>query len=76
MFERFDFLKPLTWLGLPKLSYEIYIKYKDGSSELMLSGPDSGLTVGEGPITYNDLFNGEHYDARLERAWMCRAARP
>lgn len=69
VFERFDFLKPLTWLGLPKLSYEIYIKYKDGSSELLLSGPDSGLTVGAGPITYNDLFNGEHYDARLERAW-------
>ena len=69
VFDRFEFLKPLSWLGLPKVSYQIYLRYEDGSQEVLLSGPDSGLTVGSGPIVYNNVFNGEHYDARLERAW-------
>lgn len=75
VFDRYSFLKPLPWLGQPRFSYQIYIEYEDGSTELRLSDQNAGVTVGSGPIVFNDVFNGEHYDARLARpGWDTPAA--
>lgn len=71
VFERFGFplgSKTLTWLGKPRYSYQIYLDYEDGG-ELILSDETSNITMGSGPIVYNNVFNGEHYDSRLESDW-------
>ena len=47
-------------LGLVQLE----LTHKDGSVERIAS--DASWKVGTGPITYNDLLNGESYDARKE----------
>lgn len=71
VFDRFGFpngSKTLTWLGKPRYSYQIYLEYEN-RSELLLSDENSGITMGCGAITFNNIFDGEHYDARLESDW-------
>lgn len=74
VFRQFSFLKPLTWLGQLRLSAQIFLEYEDGC-ELLLTGENEGWTAGDGPIVYNDVFNGEHYDATKEiTGWDTPAA--
>ncbi len=46
----------------PRGFMQLFIEYQDGTNEVICS--DESWTVGEGPITQNSLFNGEHYDGR------------
>ncbi|HYW97237.1 MAG TPA: family 78 glycoside hydrolase catalytic domain, partial [Bacteroidales bacterium] len=43
---------------------QLEIHYKDGTSELVTSGP--GWKSVTGPIRYSDVYDGETYDARYE----------
>ena len=54
--------KPLHFQGSPQLSAILHITYEDGSSEKIVT--DSAWQCGSGPVTDNDLFDGETYDAR------------
>ena len=51
--------------GTPRGIVQINIQFTDGTSEIITSN-DSWKTS-SGPITYNNVFGGEDYDARLEQ---------
>lgn len=53
-----------TYGDCPELLFQLEIEYKDGSSELVLSGKDWKCATG--PILASDIYDGEQYDARLE----------
>lgn len=63
---------PKTWTasyGTPKFIGQIHIRYKDGTEEVIHS--DTDWKVEKGPIVYDLLYEGEHYDARLEqKGWL------
>lgn len=47
------------------LLFQLSIKYTDGSSEVINS--DETWKSSTGPIIYSEIYNGETYDARLEK---------
>lgn len=53
-----------SWRHWPKVIAELRIKYADGSEDLIATRPD--WKSSSGPIYFNGIRNGEHYDARLE----------
>jgi alpha-L-rhamnosidase len=52
------------WRNRPALKLELLLEYADGHSQRI--GTDETWSWSYGPITFNQLRNGEHYDARLE----------
>lgn len=48
----------------PRLKLQLVIDYKDGTRQVIASGPD--WKGAAGPLFYADLLAGEGYDARLE----------
>jgi len=52
------------WRARPTFCLELKILYKDGTTETIVS--DKQWKTASGPITYNNIYTGEHYDARLE----------
>ncbi len=55
-----------SWRDYPKLWLELTVGTVDGEEVKVCSGP--GWKVGDGPIRFDGLRNGETYDAREERA--------
>ena len=51
--------------GYPKLLFQMRILYNDGTVDYITSGQDWKITV-NGPISANNEYDGEEYDARLE----------
>ncbi|MYC93811.1 MAG: Bacterial alpha-L-rhamnosidase [Caldilineaceae bacterium SB0661_bin_32] len=49
----------------PRLRLQLNVEFADGSTTSVASG--SGWKTAPGPITRNDLYGGETYDARLEQ---------
>ena len=49
----------------PKLLLEMHIDYTDGTSETVISD-ESWKAYEYGPVTYNNIYKGENYDARRE----------
>jgi alpha-L-rhamnosidase len=49
----------------PRLLAQMNIEFPDGKTKIIAT--DETWKVSSGPITYNDLGNGETYDARLEQ---------
>ncbi|MGJ1286289.1 family 78 glycoside hydrolase catalytic domain [Sphingobacterium spiritivorum] len=58
-----DFHKA-PWRDRPAFCMDLRIVYTDGSEETITS--DNNWKTSSGPITYNNIYTGEHYDARLE----------
>ena len=56
--------KHATWRHWPKMIVELQITYIDGSKKLISTRPD--WKCSQGPIFFNGIRNGEHYDARKE----------
>ncbi|TFV96019.1 hypothetical protein E4S40_07270 [Algoriphagus kandeliae] len=59
---------PKTWTasyGTPRFLGQIYIKYTDGSEEILIS--DESWKAHKSPIISDLIYEGEHYDARLEQ---------
>jgi alpha-L-rhamnosidase len=50
---------------------QIVVRYTDGREQVI--GTDERWKVATGPIVASDIYNGESYDARLERAGWSRA---
>lgn len=50
--------------GNPCLFVQLMITYADGSTDVVTS--DTGWKYADGPVTFNNLYGGEDYDARLE----------
>lgn len=55
--------------GLPRMTIQMNIEFSDGSRKSIVSGSSlkSGWLVSKGPIIHNNIFEGESYDARLEK---------
>ncbi len=52
-------------MGTPKILAQLNITYKDGSQKKIVS--DNSWKYSSGPITFNNIYGGEDYDARLEK---------
>lgn len=56
------------WRNRPAFCLEIHIKYADGRLEVISS--DAGWKTKHGPVIFNSIYTGEHYDARKEiKGW-------
>ncbi|WP_225444040.1 glycoside hydrolase family 78 protein [Echinicola arenosa] len=51
--------------GFPKLLFQLVIRYKDGSREV-ISSNDQWKGTADGPIRNNNEYDGEYYDANKE----------
>ncbi len=51
--------------GPPTLFFEMYIEYADGTKDIIQS--DQSWKYALSPTTFNDIYGGEDYDARLEK---------
>jgi Alpha-L-rhamnosidase N-terminal domain./Bacterial alpha-L-rhamnosidase. len=55
----------MQWFGHKKAIAQILLVFSDGTSQIIATGPDWKWS--HGPITYNCVYDGETYDARLEQ---------
>jgi alpha-L-rhamnosidase len=55
--------------GSPRFIAQILIRYTDGTEQLVLS--DQSWKVAKSPIVMDQIYDGEHYDARLEQHGWC-----
>ena len=62
--ERYTWSDGGERLGNPKFMLQLHIKYNDGSEETVIS--DNSWKYTQGPITFNNIYGGEDYDARME----------
>ncbi|MDE1192091.1 MAG: alpha-L-rhamnosidase N-terminal domain-containing protein [Arachidicoccus sp.] len=53
------------WRNRPAFCMDLRITYTDGTEETISS--DRSWKTSLGPIVYNSIYTGEHYDARLEQ---------
>ncbi len=63
---------PINWTesyGTPRFLGQIYIKYIDGTEDVIIS--DQTWKAAKSPIVMDLVFDGEHYDARLEQPGWC-----
>lgn len=58
-------LEKARWRNRPALKCEIHIKYSDDTEEILIT--DDTWKTAVGPYTYNNLYSGDRYDARLEK---------
>ena len=63
IFGRWD-IRNYQQTGRPCLKSEIHLRYTDGTTDI-ISTDETWLTTA-GPIVRNNVYLGEHYDARLE----------
>jgi alpha-L-rhamnosidase len=55
------------WAGFPRVLLQLNMEFDDGSREEVYTDWGIGWMVARGPITCNSIYDGEDYDARLER---------
>ncbi len=55
------------WLSSPKLLFRLELLFEDGTRSSVVSDENGWMTA-PSPITENNLYDGETYDARLEKA--------
>ncbi|MFA5816867.1 MAG: family 78 glycoside hydrolase catalytic domain [Bacteroidales bacterium] len=53
------------WRNRPRFLLNLRLTYEDGTVETISSGPDWKTSTG--PVVFNSIYTGEHYDARLEQ---------
>ncbi len=55
----------MQWYGSPRAILQLEIEYADGSTSRVVT--DDSWKSSWSPVTFNCLFDGEHYDAQLEQ---------
>ena len=55
------------WAGQPRVLVQLNIEYEDGSRQEEFTDWGIGWCVAKGPVVYNSIYDGEDYDARLEK---------
>lgn len=63
---------PRNWThsyGSPRFLGQIYITYTDGTEDIIMS--DQTWKASKSPIVMDLVYDGEHYDARLEQPGWC-----
>ncbi len=59
---------PMNWTqsyGTPRFTGQIYVTYTDGSEDIIVT--DESWKASKSPIVMDLIYQGEHYDARLEQ---------
>ncbi|HWR75504.1 MAG TPA: family 78 glycoside hydrolase catalytic domain, partial [Bacteroidales bacterium] len=51
--------------GSPRFLIQVHLTYSDGSQQVIIS--DQSWKAAESPVTMDLVYDGEHYDARLEQ---------
>jgi alpha-L-rhamnosidase len=64
LFGRFN-LRDVQETGRPTVKAQLLIRYTDGSTETIVT--DESWQTATGPVVRNNVYLGEHYDARLEK---------
>jgi alpha-L-rhamnosidase len=64
LFGRWD-LRDYQQTGRPCVKAELHVWYNDGSTEIIST--DASWQTAPGPVTHNNVYLGEQYDARLEQ---------
>ncbi|MBC8081578.1 MAG: family 78 glycoside hydrolase catalytic domain [Hymenobacter sp.] len=54
----------MTFFGYPRAILQLQLRYTDGSEETIVTDPSWRAALG--PVTFNSIYDGEWYDARLE----------
>lgn len=65
LFGRFN-LRDVQQTGRPVMKADLRIRYTDGSDEV--AATDESWLMTPGPVIRNNVYLGEHYDARLSVA--------
>lgn len=60
------------WRNRPRMMAELRLTYTDGTVETI--GTDASWRTATGPYTYNNIYSGDKYDARLEEEEWKNAA--
>lgn len=60
------FFDKAPWRGRPTFCLDLRITYEDGTIETISSKKDWKTALG--PVIFNSIYTGEHYDARLEQS--------
>ena len=55
------------WAGTPKALFQMNIEFTGGTTQEVFTDWGIGWCVARGPIVYNSIYDGEDYDARLEK---------
>jgi alpha-L-rhamnosidase len=55
------------WIGHPKTLFQLNVQYEDGTVKEFFTDWGIGWVVARGPITYNSIYDGENYDAGMEK---------
>lgn len=72
LFGRFN-LRNVQETGRPCVKAQVLVRYTDGSLETIVT--DQSWQTITGPVLRNNVYLGEHYDARLERGdWSSNAS--
>jgi len=64
--DRFSWGREDKVLGNPTFLMQIHIKFNNGSESVVIT--DNSWKYSWGPVTFNNLYGGEDYDAGLEQA--------
>jgi alpha-L-rhamnosidase len=59
------FFHEAPWRARPSFCADLRITYEDGRVETIASGRD--WRTSSGPVIFNSIYTGEHYDSRLEQ---------
>jgi len=59
------FFDRAPWRDRPQFCLDLHITYNDGSTEIVKTDRDWKTALG--PVIFNSIYTGEHYDARLEQ---------
>lgn len=60
-----SYMPSVTHFGFPKLILQLEVTYNDGTKQIIVSDRTWKLT-NKGPIRFNNEWDGEEYDARME----------
>ena len=59
--------------GFPKLLVQIEVEYEDGTSAARIVSDQTWKVTADGPVTENNEYDGEKYDARREMTGWAKA---
>jgi alpha-L-rhamnosidase len=74
LFGRWD-IRDYQQTGRPCVKAEVHVRYSDGTTDVVPT--DESWLTRQGPIIRNNVYLGEHYDARLEvSSWNALGDQP
>ncbi len=64
-YNRHDRREGLLGFGAPRFLLQLHVRLADGTERVIVS--DESWTAAKGPVVFNHIYEGEHYDARQEQ---------